>query len=110
MQRIKELRRQQERNQTDLAELLDVSVATISKLESGRQQANAEQLLKMAQYFNVSVDFLLNCEQTKYSNEVFSLLKVLECEKVFIGNHRLTEEERQMTTGMIKVLFRKYLQ
>ena len=110
MQRIKELRRQQERNQTDLAELLDVSVATISKLESGRQQANAEQLLKMAQYFNVSVDFLLECEQTKYSNEVFSLLKVLECEKVFIGNHRLTEEERQMTADMIKVLFRKYLQ
>ena len=109
MQRIKELRRQQERNQTDLAELLDVSVATISKLESGRQQANAEQLLKMAQYFNVSVDFLLNCEQTKYSNEVFSLLKVLECEKVFIGNHRLTEEERRMLKDVIVAIFRHHL-
>ena len=62
MKRLKELRRQQERTQSEIAELLGVSVVTVSKLETGRQQANEEQLLKIAKYFNVSVDFLLECE------------------------------------------------
>jgi len=109
MRRIKELRRQQERSQADLAKLLKVSRVTISKLETGKQEASAEQLMKLANYFNVSVDFLLECEQTSDSNEVFNLLKILECEKIFIGNHCLTEEEREMTADMLKVLFRKYL-
>ena len=57
----------------------------------------------------MSVDFLLECEQTSDSNEVFSLLKVLECEKVFVGNHRLTEEERRMLKDVIVAIFRHHL-
>ena len=109
MRRIKELRRQQERNQSDLAELLRVSSVTISKLKTGKQQASAEQLVKLASYFNVSVDFLLECEQTKYSNEVFDILNVLECEKVFVGTHQLTESERQTLSEIIKAIFRHHL-
>ena len=109
MKRMKELRRQQERTQTNLAKLLGVSVATVSKLEAGKQQANAEQLLKMAKYFNVSVDFLLECEQTTYTNEMFDILKILESDQLFINEHCLTEEERKMRTGVINAIFHKYV-
>lgn len=89
MKRLKELRRQQERTQSEIAELLGVSVVTVSKLETGRQQANEEQLLKIAKYFNVSVDFLLECEQTSDSNEAFDVIEIFKSEKLFIKNHCL---------------------
>ena len=109
MHRLRELRRQQERSQGELAEILEVGRTTISKLELGQQEATASQLLKIADYFNVSVDFLLECEQTKYSNEVFDILNVLECEKVFVGTHQLTENERQTLSDVIKAIFRHHL-
>lgn len=109
MKRLKELRRQQERTQSEIAELLGVSVVTVSKLETGRQQANEEQLLKIAKYFNVSVDFLLECEQTSDSNEVFDVIEIFKSEKLFIKNHCLTKEERQMLEEVIKAILKKYL-
>ena len=109
MKRLKELRRQQERTQADLAKLLGVNRTAISKLELGQQQANSVQLLKLSNYFNVSVDFLLECEHANDSSETFDLLNMLECKKLFIGNHRLTSEERKMLTGVIKAIFCKYI-
>ncbi|MBR6013557.1 MAG: helix-turn-helix transcriptional regulator [Selenomonadaceae bacterium] len=109
MRRLKELRRQQERTQADLAKLLGVTRTAISKLELGQQQPNAAQLLKLSNYFNVSVDFLLECEQADDSNETFDLLNVLECEKLFIGNHHLTSEERKILKGVIEAIFYRHL-
>ena len=104
MKRLKELRRQQERTQADLAKLLGVNRTAISKLELGQQQPNAIQLLKMARYFNVSVDFLLECEQADYSNEVYDLMNML-----FIGDHLLTSKEKKVIKGVIKSIFGQYV-
>ena len=109
MKRLKELRRQQERTQADLAKLLGVTRTAISKLELGQQQPNAIQLLKMAQYFNVSVDFLLECEHAEDSNEIYDLFNMLDCENLFVGNHCLTAEEKKVIKGVIKSIFWKYL-
>ena len=108
MRRLKELRRQQERTQADLAKLLGVNRTAISKLELGQQQPNAKQLLKLAKYFNVSVDFLLECENLEYSAETLDLMNLLEGNRIFIGNHRLTSEERKTLKDVIKAIFRKY--
>lgn len=109
MKRLRELRRQQERTQADLAKLLGVNRTAISKLELGQQQASASQLLKLAKYFNVSVDFLLECERAEYSNETYDLINMLECEGVFVGNHRLTNEEKKVVKGVIKAIFYRYV-
>ena len=109
MKRLKELRHQQERTQADLAKLLGVNRTAISKLELGQQQPNASQFLKMAKYFNVSVDFLLECERADDSNEIFDLLNMLDSKYIFIGNHRLTSEEKKIVKGVIKSIFGKYI-
>ena len=109
MKRLKELRRQQERTQADLAKLLGVNRTAISKLELGQQQPNAIQLLKMARYFNVSVDFLLECEQADDSNEVYDLMNMLDCKKLFIGDHLLTSKEKKVIKGVIKSIFGQYV-
>lgn len=59
MNRIKELRKRNNMLQKDLASLLKVSQQTCSNYEAGRHEPDQNSLNIMADYFNVSVDYLL---------------------------------------------------
>lgn len=60
MNRIKQLRNEKNINQDVLAKLLGLEIAGISKLETGRVPLKDEYIIKLADFFNVSTDFLLN--------------------------------------------------
>lgn len=57
--RVKKLRMQQKLNQQELAEALGLTQTTISGIESGRRTTTIEKLILLAQFFNVSTDYLL---------------------------------------------------
>lgn len=57
--RLKELRKQKHISQIKLAMDLSVSQNTISRYEQGEREAGYDMLVKIADYFNVSVDYLL---------------------------------------------------
>lgn len=59
MKRIAELRKRDAISQYELAEKLGVSQQTVSKYERGLVQPDTESLLKMANLFDVSVDYLI---------------------------------------------------
>lgn len=59
MNRIKQLRNEMNINQDVLAKLLGLEIAGISKLETGRVPLKDEYIVKLAEYFNVSTDYLL---------------------------------------------------
>ncbi len=59
MNRIKLLRSEKNINQDVLAKLLGLEIAGISKLETGRVPLKDEYIVKLAEYFNVSTDYLL---------------------------------------------------
>ena len=59
MNRIKQLRKEKEIKQEVLAKLLGLEVAGISKLETGRVPLKDEYIIKLAEYFEVSTDYLL---------------------------------------------------
>lgn len=59
MNRIKQLRNEKEINQDVLAKLLGLEIAGISKLETGRVPLKDEYIIKLAEYFGVSTDYLL---------------------------------------------------
>ncbi|MFB0510003.1 MAG: helix-turn-helix domain-containing protein [bacterium] len=61
--RIKKLREQLGISQQDLADKFGVSRPTISQIESGARKICAEELKKLADIFNISVDGLLNLEK-----------------------------------------------
>ncbi|GAA0076146.1 hypothetical protein UT300005_05240 [Clostridium sp. CTA-5] len=67
--RIKERRLLLGYNQPELAKILNVSKQTVSNWEKGNRTPDAETLIKLANIFSVSVDFLLgktnNVENTK---------------------------------------------
>lgn len=59
MIRIKELRTEKELSLRDLSKVLDISYSSLGKYERGEQQPSFETLSKIANYFNVSIDYLL---------------------------------------------------
>ncbi len=64
--RLKELRLKRGISQLKLAMDLNLNQNSISRYESGIRQADYETLIKFADYFNVSIDYLL--ERTDIPN------------------------------------------
>ena len=57
--RLKELRKSRGVSQLKLAMDLNMNQNSISRYECGVRQADYETLIKFADYFNVSIDYLL---------------------------------------------------
>ena len=57
--RLKELRKRKGLSQLRLATDLHTTQNTISRYETGEREPGIEELIKIANYFNVSVDYLL---------------------------------------------------
>lgn len=74
--RIKELREQKRISQVCLATHIGCSQNTISKMELEMSEPKASQLLEMAKYFNVSVDYILCNSDYKYIDKVFRADKI----------------------------------
>ncbi len=68
---ISELRQDHKMNQKDLAKILNVSIATISHYESGINSPDIATIIKIADYFGVSVDYLLGRTRLKMDFETF---------------------------------------
>lgn len=57
--RLKELRQKHNISQLKLAMDLSMNQNTISRYETGEREADYKTLIKIADYFNVSIDYLL---------------------------------------------------
>lgn len=69
---IQELRKDKNLDQKDLARLLNVSTGTISNYETGTHTPSIENILKLADFFNVSVDYLLGNTALRYKFSNFN--------------------------------------
>lgn len=64
-QRIRDLREDADLTQQQLADLLNVSQTTYSRYESGAIDIPSLALIKLAQFYNTSVDYLLGITKDK---------------------------------------------
>ncbi|EAC7181177.1 XRE family transcriptional regulator [Listeria monocytogenes] len=81
--KLKILRSKANKTQEDIANILGVSRAAYSHIENGRNEPDMETIVKLANYFDVSTDYLLG--RDKFDNSDL-LATHIEC--------NLTEEER----------------
>ena len=58
-ERLKSLRLANKLKQSEIAIILDVSIAQISDIERGRRLTSIENLYTLADYFDVSLDYLV---------------------------------------------------
>ncbi|MBE6913191.1 MAG: helix-turn-helix transcriptional regulator [Ruminococcaceae bacterium] len=57
--RLKDLREDKDLTQADIADLLGTTRQQIGKWENGVQMMGVDKYIKLAEYYNVSVDYIL---------------------------------------------------
>ena len=67
--RVKELRTERGLRQGDLAEKMNVSQQTISRIEKGETQIPVDILVHLSKFFHVSADYILKLSDTRMTAE-----------------------------------------
>jgi len=83
--KLRELRKDKNVTQSEIAKYLMISRETYSQYETGRHQMNYETLFLLADYFSVSIDYLLGRYETD------SML-VNKKERHLVGRYRMLDE------------------
>ncbi|MBQ8892168.1 MAG: helix-turn-helix transcriptional regulator [Bacilli bacterium] len=82
LERLQHLRVDNDLYQKDIAKLLDVNQQTYSAWESGNKIIPLKRLNKICNYFNISMDYVLNLSDVKMPN---NNIQILELDKNLIG-------------------------
>ena len=89
-ERLKELRKQAHLTQVELAKRLGIGQSSYADWERGKKKPTQENLVKIAQVLNVSIDYLVGNSEDK-SDELYNI------ELLFRMNSKgLTEEEKEI--------------
>lgn len=68
LQRLKDLREDCDMRQLDVAEILGIKQTVYSRYERGFQNIPLEHLIKLADFYNVSTDYILGRTNNKEIN------------------------------------------
>ncbi len=79
--KIKLYRENKKMTQNDIADVLEVSAATVSKYESGSLKPSIESLKRLSDLFEISIDELLNNEEDKFNISKINVLNILREQK-----------------------------
>lgn len=67
--RLRDLREDKELNQTQVAQMLGMSQTGYSKYETGENDIPTEILIKLANFYNTSIDYILGETDKKERNK-----------------------------------------
>lgn len=96
---IVNLLKEQKKTKKELCEYVNVSPTNFGNWLSGRNTGFMKLIYKIAEFFSVSVDYLLGYEKEKIPQDNIS-----EDEKLFLDLFRkLSPEKRQMLIDMLKI-------
>lgn len=59
MYRIRDLREDRDLNQAEIAKVIKTTQQQYSKIETGKADISGEKLILLAEYYNLSVDYIL---------------------------------------------------
>lgn len=91
--KIKELRQSKKLTQKDLAKTLHVTPQAVSKWERNESNPDIQTLLKLSEYFHVSVDEILGNKNKTFLDSLFSKMK---------GSKRMDNIEDKSTKPVLK--------
>lgn len=104
--RIRELRVQKRMSQTDLAKAINTSQQAITKWENGKSEPSSSVINNIANYFNVSTDYLLGRTSEELPDKDLSHNQKLIAYSI---DPDISDEERQAIIEMVQAAkkFRK---
>jgi len=107
-ERLKRLRVEKGLSQQELADILKVNRATLGNWEIDRTSPGYTTLCKIAKYFNVTVDYLLNGEPLKVGEDGVPYIVMSPDEiELFAQIKQLSEEDKVMVKSLVEHLRRK---
>ena len=66
-QRLKDVREDHDKTQSEIAELLGTNQSSYAKYEQGKHMMGIDKYIKLAKYYNVSLDYLAGIKDTPES-------------------------------------------
>lgn len=97
-ERISSLRKQRGLSQAQLADKLKLSQSALGMYETGKKEPNLNTLSVLADFFNVSIDYLVGREKKSESSNIISLAEepILE-----YGGAKSTEDDLYIIKELI---------
>ncbi len=106
MRHLKELRQNKGVSQQTVADYLEITRQAYSNYENGNRDPDNETLLKLAEYFGISVDALLRGSAalpTASSEDVLD-----EVDVAFYGEYKeLTDDDKDTVREMVRIMREK---
>lgn len=99
--KIRELRKQSNYNQTQLARFIGMTPSTISDWENERSEPNVIQLIRLADIFNCSIDYLCERESEDGVIKIISQSEKSEIQTLF---DKLDRFEKERVLGYVRAL------
>ena len=104
MKNNKELRKERNLTQLELAVYLGIDQTTVSKWELNKALPDTLMLIQLAEFFDVSIDYLL-ARTTYYFPDEIELRNFSDEERQVIGNYRLLNQSgKRLVNETIKTL------
>lgn len=97
-ERIKKIRRKNEMTQEQLAEIMYLSVDSISKIENGKVNCMPEHVVKLCNVFDVSADYF-------YFGETSDNLLDEELESIFELLKNKSDADKKKAYGILRLVF-----
>ena len=101
-QTIKDLRAEKKLSSEQLAKELDVTKSIIWSYELNKKEPSNTHLIKIADYFEVTVDFLLGREKNVFINLQNSIEEIMDKYILAIDDVQLSKEELLESIAYIK--------
>lgn len=99
--RLRELRLSKGLRQIDLCEILKVSKSAVGAYERNEREPVYKQLMNLADYFNVSLDYLLGRSdeplvvEQYIKRDIHDFSEILDNYELKVHDYHLTEEDKQ---------------
>lgn len=99
--RLKKLRKELNLTQEEFAQKIGYTRTAISAWEIGRNEPSNDDMVKLANYFNVSTDYLLG----KTNERNVSHSDIPEIRQIERGAKNMSQKDREKMVNMVKAAF-----
>lgn len=102
--RIRELRKSKGITMKQLGQVVDLAESTISQYETGKREPDNETLLRISEYFGVTVGYLIGAEEKESgTSTVHDILD--DVDVAFYGDYKeLSEDDKETLRTMARVM------
>lgn len=98
-EKLKKLRKEKRVTQIELAKILSVDCSTVTKWETGKSNPDLNKIQKIADFFDVSIDYLLGRDENK---EIYVIESGNEAGNRTVLN--VSEDEMELVGSILKIV------